>query len=93
MHSCAVVSGVVYCWGGNGSGQLGDGTTTARLSADATRSALSLTGIEAIATGYDHVCAYASGNVWCWGNNGDGEIARDPVEVPYNRAPLLVSGL
>lgn len=31
-HTCAISThGVLYCWGGNSSGQLGDGTTTNRL--------------------------------------------------------------
>lgn len=34
-HNCAVAAGKIYCWGGNSSGQLGDGTTTDHAMGDA----------------------------------------------------------
>jgi cysteine-rich repeat protein len=79
-HVCALTTtGGVKCWGQNGSGQLGDGTTAERstpvdVCEDATCTN-PLSGIQAISTGGATTCALTdSGNVKCWGNNLKGQL-------------------
>lgn len=63
-HSCAVSDGEVYCWGGNFSFQLGDGTTTSSPTPVAT----GVTDAVDVATGYGGSCAVnVAGELWCWG--------------------------
>jgi Regulator of chromosome condensation (RCC1) repeat len=65
-HTCAVLSdGAVRCWGQNDQGQVGDGTTTNRLTAIP----VSIGGVAvAISSGAYHTCAVLSdGSVQCWG--------------------------
>lgn len=66
-HSCAVTTaGAALCWGENASGQLGDGSTTVRLSPTAVDGLSS--GVARIAGGAYHGCAVlTSGGVKCWG--------------------------
>ena len=73
-HSCAQTSvGGIKCWGSNVSGQLGDGSTTNRLT-PVNVSGIS-SGIGAIASGWNHTCALAAGGaVKCWGNNSSGQL-------------------
>jgi len=68
MFSCAILSdGTVQCWGSNGNGQLGDGTTTNR-SVPVTLP--NITNAIAVAAGDEHTCAVLSGGtVQCWGSN------------------------
>jgi len=72
-HSCAVfVTGSVKCWGSNGFGQLGDGTTTDR----STPVLAIASGAVAVACGTRHSCALLQdGSLRCWGDNQYGATA------------------
>src|SRR6185503_858104 len=91
-HACAVTQeGAVKCWGQNGSGQLGDGSTTSRL-VPVDVVGLS-SGVVKIALGFRHTCAItAAGGVKCWGTNGAGQLG-DNWGESYSSVPVDVIGL
>ncbi|MCL2833910.1 MAG: putative Ig domain-containing protein [Treponema sp.] len=64
--------GYLWAFGGNGAGQLGDGTTTTRNSLVQIKAGSKFT---AVAAGYGYSLAVDSdGNLWAWGYNGDGRL-------------------
>jgi alpha-tubulin suppressor-like RCC1 family protein len=98
VHTCAVLTnGMVRCWGDNSLGQLGDGTTVARLT-PVTVSGLSggdapvAHGVASVSTGAGHSCTLTTaGGVECWGRNASGQLGDGTVT---NRStPVPVAGL
>lgn len=66
-HTCGLTTGgTTYCWGVNGSGQLGDGTTMQSTGPVLVSGGLGFTTVSA---GWDHTCGITtSGAAYCWGN-------------------------
>jgi hypothetical protein len=87
--SCALRrAGTVSCWGGNGTGQLGDGT---RASRSTPAPVSNLTDAVDISAGEAHACAVRrGGTVACWGDGFNGQLGTGsapaesdvPAEVP-----------
>jgi alpha-tubulin suppressor-like RCC1 family protein len=72
-HACAVTAaGALECWGYNGNGQLGDGTT---VSLRLTPVQPFASGVARVAASGVHTCAVKTdGSVVCTGFNGAGEL-------------------
>ncbi|HEV3050786.1 MAG TPA: Ig-like domain-containing protein, partial [Longimicrobium sp.] len=88
-HSCGVATdGSVWCWGSNGSGQLGDGTTT---SSSVPVRVTGVSNLKAITGSDSHTCGIAQDDsVWCWGENGDGQLGTG--NTTDSLVPVQVSG-
>jgi alpha-tubulin suppressor-like RCC1 family protein len=89
-HALALkADGTVWAWGGNGSGQLGDGTTTER---HAPVPVVGLAAVVAVAAGGSHSLALrADGTVWAWGLNGSGQLGTN--STASSPTPVQVAGL
>ncbi|MFA6383185.1 MAG: hypothetical protein WCX17_02060 [Parcubacteria group bacterium] len=84
-QTCAVSNNNnVYCWGYNGYGQLGDGTTTLRATpirvlkgaaVSGDNDGTNLTNVKSVTVGNNQTCAVSNNNnVYCWGYNNYGQL-------------------
>ena len=87
-QTCGVfTNGVAYCWGANDSGEVGDGTTTARHAPQLVATSLAF---QSVAAGASHSCGLSSGAAFCWGNNARAQLGDNATS---NRlAPVSVNG-
>jgi alpha-tubulin suppressor-like RCC1 family protein len=86
--TCFVASsGSSFCWGLNTDGVTGTGSTSATV---ATPTLLQGNlAFSSIASGYDHSCGIANGQVLCWGTNWAGQLG-DLTTAPHS-SPMPVS--
>jgi cysteine-rich repeat protein len=89
-HTCGIKQDQnLFCWGSNGSGQLGNGSSASsyfpvKVSLDST--------FEVVSAGGNHSCAVAiDTKLYCWGANGSGQLG-DGTNV-LKRVPTLVSNI
>jgi alpha-tubulin suppressor-like RCC1 family protein len=75
---CALTAdNLMYCWGQNHYGQVGDGSTTHRYAPVAVtvqNPGLLDKTISYISGGVNRNCATADGSTYCWGLNGNGQL-------------------
>jgi alpha-tubulin suppressor-like RCC1 family protein len=92
-HTCGVATGgIVYCWGNNDNGQLGNanGIGEGNLPQPTPTAVQGVPPLASLAAGGHFTCGLTSaGAAWCWGDNHFGQLAgttdvisSTPVEVP-----------
>jgi alpha-tubulin suppressor-like RCC1 family protein len=106
QHTCGVIAdGTAYCWGGNASGELGNGTTSRSLTPVPVAGGLTFTSVRV--GGDEFTCGVATNaEGYCWGRADGGALGGGSVtgpqvcvwgpttSVPCSTSPELVtSGL
>ena len=86
-QTCGLTAGAeIWCWGMNGAGQNGDGSTVDRHAPVVVAGAHQFT---AVAPGDRFVCGVTAA-IWCWGLNADGQIGENAPDTSL--VPLAVEG-
>jgi alpha-tubulin suppressor-like RCC1 family protein len=88
--SCGTTAtGAAYCWGSNGSGQLGNGTSTSSYLP------VPVVGehiFTALSVGLWHACGVTTGGeAYCWGSNSVGQLGNGS-QYTTSSTPVLVTG-
>jgi alpha-tubulin suppressor-like RCC1 family protein len=87
--TCATQTGELWCWGGNGWGQVSDGTTTDVVTP---HKVTAVTGVR-LASNTNPTCAVGgNGTGYCWGYGADGQMGDGTSEL-HNPTPTELPGL
>ena len=104
-NMCAIADDKAWCWGNNEAGQIGNNTsgstniltptkvTDTGVLSGKTVTAISQDGYYNGSPAYTHVCAVASGSVYCWGENNAGQLGRstvNPTRTTDSLVPVAV---
>lgn len=102
---CAIAGGKAYCWGDNNNGSVGNGTTSSSVTVPTkvtdtgvlsgkTVTAISQDGyVSSGSGGYPHVCAIASGEAFCWGDNNSGQLGDNSTADRSSPVAVVTSGV
>ena len=81
----------LYCWGDNSQGRVGSGSIGGNVGLPSPVGGKA--NFDAFDVSSTHVCAVASGNVWCWGHNGvSSNVLGAGSSATASATPLKVTG-
>ena len=92
MHTCAIASGAMFCWGNGADGQLGDNMqspsdTPVKV---ATTAHFANPSVTAMSRGETHTCAVEGGEVFCWGYGMFGALGDGAATPVLRKVPEKV---
>ncbi len=88
-QTCATTASGMYCWGYNGYGQLGNGTTASSSTPVAVNTGAMSGAVTSFTVGKDHACATTATGVYCWGYNNYGQLGNGTTT--NSSTPVAVS--
>ena len=99
-HACALITGgTLECWGYDGSGELGNGSTNSSgipypVPVNGVGGSGTLSAATQVSAGNQFTCAVASGNAYCWGSDTDYTLGVTTIAAVYNPQQITsISGV
>ena len=96
-HTCAIaVNNIIWCWGDNQFSQLGSAVfpDTESLIPIQTTSLPGSRIAYRIVAGANHTCVLATdGTVWCWGQNGNGNLGDGSLVIQGDPVQAVLGGI
>lgn len=89
QHACAIAeSGAAYCWGANGTGQVGNGSTVGQ---PMPQRVAGTQAFQTLAAGDTHTCGVGlDGAIYCWGDNFRAQLGNGSIGV-RSLQPIVIT--